>query len=156
MLEFLSQNDKLWREISFRITNDKDSADELVQNMYLRILDYKCEQTKLTTNFIKVVLYNLFKDSKKKVKDCELNDYNLTEDVKIETTTKQDYYNRKINKLSSDEKELLYLSYDNSLRDVAKILDTTYLTVNRKLGNVRVKILRENYSKEYNNKRKKW
>ena len=160
MLDFLAKKDNLWRDIAFRFTNDKDSANELVQNMYLRILDYNCEQKKLTTSFVTTVLYNLFKykkkGTKKSIKEVEFNGYNLSEDCKIETTTKQDYYQKKANKLSKEEKELLILSYDYSLRDVAEILDTTYLTVHRKLGNARIKVLRENYSKEYKNRRKKW
>lgn len=155
ILEILSKKDKTWRDIAFNITKNKQLADELVQEMYLRIYDYNVSSEKLTNSFIRVVLYNLFKDSKKNNKEVELKFCKEDEDETIEINDKQFLYLCKAESLTTEEKQLLILSFDNSLREIADIYNVTYQTIYRRLANARVKVLKQNYSKEYNNKRKK-
>lgn len=152
MLEKLAEKDKLWRSIAYRITNNKDSADELVQNMYLRVLDYDVDTAKLTNVFVKVVLYNLFKDSKKNIYNTiSIEDVNLEKNV----TNNEDFsYSdedltllKKINKLSKYEKDILALNYDLSYRKIADIKEVCYVKVSRDLCWARIKVLKSKYKK---------
>ena len=46
MIEQLSLNDSLWRKTAFTICKDKDTADEIVQEMYLRFEKIKSTEPK--------------------------------------------------------------------------------------------------------------
>ena len=46
MIEQLSLNDSLWRKTAFTICKDKDTADEIVQEMYLRFERIKSTEPK--------------------------------------------------------------------------------------------------------------
>jgi len=150
MLEELSKKDKLWRSIAFRITHNKDSADELVQNMYLRILDYGVDLGKLTDSFIKVVLYNLFKDSKKGIYNTiSIEDYKelVTNDNIISYSDEDLCVLKKIDKLSKHEKDILNLSYNHSYRQIQEITDINYNKVNRDLSWMKIKVLGSKYKR---------
>lgn len=177
VLERISKKDKLWRSIAFSICKDKDVADELVQNMYLRILECNIEDEKATDIFVRVVLYNLFKDMNKKPKyknefsysfnDCYIeskesdkglvNCYNKL----IDTQDHGDYLDcdlhiiDKINKLSLEDRNLLELNYNYSLRELAEIKEISYITVYRNLIRIRKEVLGDRYEKEYKNRRLK-
>lgn len=159
ILQELSKKDSIWRQTAFRITNNRDSANELVQEMYMRLLDYNLDVSKINDNFIKVTLYHLFIDSKKGIyNNVEIDECNhiVTKEDNLSYNDKELRYLSKVNKLSYDEKNLLELSYDNSIRDIAKIKDEYYSKTNRDLTWIRIKILGSNYNKEYNNRRLKY
>tara|TARA_R110000796_G_scaffold172350_2_gene289338 strand:+ start:59 stop:577 length:519 start_codon:yes stop_codon:yes gene_type:complete len=169
MLEHLAKKDSIWREVAFRFTSDRDEADELVQKMYMRMLEYKIKPENINDNFIKVTMYNLFKDSKKKPKykqeycntfsesfadnDSEDSDFtyfnHLITDEPVDECHKENYYRNRLKILSAKEKEIMTLSYDFSLRQVGEMLNINYATVNRKIEEIKVKILRDKYSKDY-------
>ena len=55
MVEQLSKKDAYWRKIAFNICKDKSTADDLVNDMYLKLYDCKKRNTPLRgvfTNFI--------------------------------------------------------------------------------------------------------
>ena len=59
MIEKLAQDDKQWRQMAFKITKDKDIADEIVQEMYLKSHTFKdCK-----SSYIYTILRNLFYDT---------------------------------------------------------------------------------------------
>ena len=158
MLEQLSKKDKLWREVAFRFTNNKDSADELVQEMYLRLLDSKVDINKINDNYIKVTLYHLFKSSKKNLhRLINIDDYK--EDVTI-----ADYFDytdrdlqiiKEVKKLSEGEKRLLNLNYEYSVGKISTIQDECIMKTHRKLIKIRKKVLKKGFETEYNNSRLK-
>lgn len=178
MLEKLSLKDSLWRAMAIRITNDKTEADELVQCMYLRILDYNVSQDKITDVFVSVVLSNLFKDSKRKSKYNDTFCYSFnegskdsSEDIsnlinyfhKLTNTQPQSEYNdndidilNSINLLPNKDKNLLELNYSYSIRKVAEIQGMTYITVYRELIRIRKCVLGDRFEKEYKNRRLKY
>ena len=150
MLEELAKNDKLWREIAFRITSNHDDADELVQKMYIRMASYNKDFKDISKGFIKVVLVNLFLDSKRKpyYKQEYCKDFN--EGLTIELVTKQpenSYTDRdliilkKIENLSDYDRNLLELSYAHSLRDIEKITGVNYVKVLRDLDWTKIRVL---------------
>ena len=60
ILHEISLKDKEWRSFAYSLTKDKEKADDLVQEMYLRIYS-KCQNKKLTD------LYKHHKNYKKYV-----------------------------------------------------------------------------------------
>mgnify|MGYP000992851106 FL=1 len=70
ILKELSDHDKKWREIALNITKgDKDLADDLTQQMYLKLMNYK----KFNVYFVAVTLKNLYLDTFKGKKLCSLD-----------------------------------------------------------------------------------
>ena len=60
MINELAKKDAQWRKMSYQICKDKDLADELVQEMYIKL----SSKTKpLSDGYIFVTLRSLFYDS---------------------------------------------------------------------------------------------
>ena len=161
LLEELSKKDFLWREVAFRITNNKDSADELVQKMYIRMVDYNIDIKKINDNFIKVVLYNLHKTKKKKVnRTISLEGFKK---FHLVTKTESSGYNdreievlQQLDKLSDAEKKLIQLNYDLPINQIAKINEDCRVKIHRKAIKIRKKVLKKGFEKEYKNRRLKF
>lgn len=60
MLDELSKQDTTWREIAYKICGDKSLADDLVNDMYLRM--YEQQPDKITNGYVYTVIRNLFID----------------------------------------------------------------------------------------------
>ena len=91
MLNKLAKKDKMWREIAFKICKDNMLADDLVNDMYLKLMGITKQ---IKDSYVKRVILNLFYDhlrSKKKIVsienikelnidsiDYELDDYKLS------------------------------------------------------------------------------
>jgi DNA-directed RNA polymerase specialized sigma24 family protein len=156
MLKELSKKDKLWREVAFRITNDKDSADELVQEMYIKMANSTLDITKLNDNYFKISLVNLFKDSKKGIyKTVSIDDHSKPIVTKEDNFSYSDRDYFMIKKLSADDKKLLLLSYEKSVRHIAEDFKCSYVTIYRRLIKIRKRLLKDGYETEYRNRRLK-
>ena len=66
MLEYLAKKDSRWRELALTITKDKSQADDLVNDMYLKL--HGTEKKEVTDGFIFFILRNMFLDGKRKKK----------------------------------------------------------------------------------------
>jgi DNA-directed RNA polymerase specialized sigma24 family protein len=74
ILEELAKKDAQWRKMAFQICKDKDLADELVQEMYLKLY----QNTNLIKDgYIYTVLRNLFYDYAKQQKDLIVDFSNI-------------------------------------------------------------------------------
>ena len=165
--------------MALNITKDKHNADELVQCMYMRILDYKVSQEKVSDEFVNVVMINIFKESKKKAefKNTHIHpfgqytsDYGVAVSLEVINYIKGlcannhvvDYDDKEleiieaIEELSDFDKSILELSYSNSIRKVAKIKDIGHRVVYRALARIRWEVLGVRFSKEYRNRRLKY
>lgn len=87
ILQELAKKDAQWRKMAFQICKDKDLADELVQEMYLK-LAYNTNLIK--DGYIYTVLRNLFYDYTKSNKDI-LVDFSNIEIEDIEYVEPVDY-----------------------------------------------------------------
>ena len=87
ILAELAKKDAQWRKMAFQIWKDKDLADELVQEMYLK-LAYNTNLIK--DGYIYTVLRNLFYDYTKSNKDI-LVDFSNIEIEDIEYVEPVDY-----------------------------------------------------------------
>jgi len=65
MLEQLAKRDKDWRRMALQICGDKMTADDLVQDMYLKFADYDKE---LNDYYVFFAIRSIFLDSIKKRK----------------------------------------------------------------------------------------
>ena len=82
MIEQLAQRDSDWRIMAFKITKDKDLADEIVQEMYLKAHTFK----NINNSYIYTVLRNLFYDSLK-TKEILIDDFTRFEIIEDEYIT---------------------------------------------------------------------
>jgi DNA-directed RNA polymerase specialized sigma24 family protein len=158
MLEQLSKKDKVWREVAYRFTNNRDSADELVQEMYLRLLDSRVDINKINDNYIKVTLYHLFKSSKRNANQTiSLDDYRErpSVDEAFEYTDRDLQILTEINKLSEGDKRLLNLNYEFSVGKISNIDEECVMKTHRKLIKIRKKVLKKGFETEYKNSRLK-
>jgi DNA-directed RNA polymerase specialized sigma24 family protein len=79
VIDQLAQRDSEWREMAFRLTKDKDLADEIVQEMYLKSHTFRdCRH-----QYIYTVLRNLFIDTTKR-KEVLLDDFTRFEIIEDE------------------------------------------------------------------------
>ena len=128
MLEILATKDSKWREIALKICKDKMLADDIVQEMYLKLAD--C-QKQINDFYVIIVMKNIFLDHIKKEKlNVSLNKfYNLEAD---EITFEIDDQQKKIiDEIYWVAKDYLIMSYDMSLREMAKALNTNYAFIYR-------------------------
>ena len=88
ILAELAKKDTQWRKMAFQICKDKDLADELVQEMYLKLY----QNTNLIKDgYIYTVLRNLFYDYTKSNKDI-LIDFSNIEIIDTEYVEPIDYF----------------------------------------------------------------
>ena len=157
MLEELSKKDKLWRNVAFKICRCKDTSNELVQSMYLKVYEKNLPIEKLTESYVICILFNLYKDHLKQRTNVNIDDLF----IEIADEESEYYFNdediailEKANDLKWWQKQLLVESYDKSLRQIEKEFNINYVFVQRHTTKAKKYILGEDY-KPYQNKRLK-
>lgn len=126
MLEELAKKDTLWRKKALQICKDKDLADEIVQEMYLRF--YRLNTTKTDEFYVIETLRNLFIDYKKKPYNSELIE--TPQQEKFEPDDKEQEI---LQNLNWHEIELIEMNYNNSVRKIARELNCCHNFVRREL-----------------------
>lgn len=157
MLKELSKKDKLWRELAIRITGgNRDEADEIVNEMYLRRYDNDRGQP-CTDYYIVCTMRSIYLNGKNKNNPIPIAEiFNETlEDEQFEPDDTQQHYLDECAKLPYHKRELLELSYDHSLREIDQEFGINYWSVNRYLTEARKEILKDDFCK-YKNKRLKY
>lgn len=132
MLEVLSKKDDYWRKIALKICKDKYLADDLVNDMYLKLYDNEKANSDW---YVIIVIRNLFLDSLKQKREISIDEVTIKEthnhfeidDNELEL----------IKGLKWWERELLELSYDHSLRELGEKLNINYAFIYRTIKRVR-------------------
>lgn len=157
MLDYLSKNDKLWRQIAYNICKCKCTADELTNTMYLRLYDYKVPKEKLTEGYVGLTIYNLFLSKCKEKKNISLDSLHYLEDKTTDTTFSDEDLEilKKANKLAWWKKQLIMHSYDKTPRQVEKEFNINYMFVYRHTIKAKQFILGEDYKPKRNRNGKK-
>lgn len=138
-LKILAKKDSQWRSIALKICKDKELADEIVQEMYIKMHSVKKEVNEF---YIIAVIRNLFLDyCRKKKYNSEIKDL-PTDDVFEPTDQEQEILNA-CSKLEFYEIELLDMNGEHSLRDLEKRYKINYQTINRIVAKAKVKIWEE-------------
>ena len=132
MIERLAEDDAKWRSIALRICKDPMLADDLVQEMYLKLMDKEGEYN---TYYVTMTLNSLFIDSlRRKNKTVGMNDdYPIpaTDDT-FEPTDEEKVYLDRAKELPFLQQEFIKESYDRSLRGIGKEYKINYGLVHRK------------------------
>jgi len=136
-LQQIAEHDSKWREIALRITNNKAHADDIVQEMYIKLADKKED---VSDYYIALTLESIYIDYHKKFGDKPQYtsmefDWSLKSgmDNTYEPTDEEQELLNRINKLPYVQKELLEESYDRSIREIAKEYNINRMYVHRQI-----------------------
>lgn len=173
MLERIAKRDKDWRRIALKVCKNKNDADDLVQDMYLKLhsISEKYPDKHIKDSYAMYTLYSLFTDKCRKAtvlqkKECKIEDAK----TKVNNTITQlsndsisyeldDEELKLINKIKELDKAFyqiyLEMNYSQSIRSIAKELGTDYGFIYRRLKKARKFILEDEYDTKYKNKRNK-
>jgi len=149
----LAKHDTKWREIAFKITWDKTKADDLVQDMYLKLMD---KDKDLNDYYVTMTLKSLFIDDiRRNSKTLRLSrDMDIKEDVNsssFEPTDEEKAILDKIRSLPYIQQEFIAESYDNSLREIESIYNINYGFIYRELHKGLDAVLGDAKAELYNN-----
>jgi DNA-directed RNA polymerase specialized sigma24 family protein len=138
MIEQLCEKDKFWRIVAYRICKDKFKADDIVQDMYLRLYDCKKE---INDFYVIITMKNIFLGNLKKENLLvPIDKYDFSNENTFEVDDAESNF---IQSLKWYEKELIEMSYDLSLREIQKELNINYQFVNRILQKSKLKLWEE-------------
>lgn len=132
MLELLAQKDKYWREIAYNICKNKYLADDIVNDMYLKLASNEKAKNDF---YVVIVIRNLFIDSTKERKYIPI-DENFIKEVNTNYEI-DDEELQLIEGLEWWERDLIELSHDYSLRELGKKLNINYAFIHRTIKRVR-------------------
>tara|TARA_R100001086_G_scaffold67510_1_gene31654 strand:- start:3205 stop:3648 length:444 start_codon:yes stop_codon:yes gene_type:complete len=123
MLEKLSKRDKDWRDIAYKICGNKSLADDLVQDMYLKLHDKSYD--KINEWFVWVTIKNIFLNGlKQKHKKHEISIelfYNIEDLVNDDNIlSKRKEVSDALDSLDLWDREILLQTSENSLRALSK------------------------------------
>tara|TARA_R110002074_G_C12331527_1_gene647922 strand:- start:394 stop:882 length:489 start_codon:yes stop_codon:yes gene_type:complete len=148
MLEKLAQRNKDWIAIAKSICGDYHKAQDIVQDMYIKL-----ENSKFKSDwFVIHTMRNLYIDQIRKnkedlfIEDINLKDYKNT----FEPSDKQQIYLDRFNELPMVQQELIQESFDKSTRQIGREFNINYCYVHRQIHKGLKKILKEDYKKYKN------
>jgi RNA polymerase sigma factor (sigma-70 family) len=130
VIEILAKKDAYWRKIALNICKDKELADDLVQDMYIKLIDCKKQ---INDFYVVIVIRNLFLDHIKQTKKrghVNLDDF-YTLESQNNTFEIDDEQKEIIDNMYWVAKGYFELSQDMSLREMAKELNTNYVYIHR-------------------------
>lgn len=133
MLEQLAKRDKDWRRMALQICGDKMTADDLVQDMYLKFADYDKE---LNDYYVFFAIRSIFLDSIKKRKlDIVSNEIDNLSLLDNEYCLERDNFETEIIKqieaLPYFERETALVSQVISQRELARQSEIPFETINK-------------------------
>jgi DNA-directed RNA polymerase specialized sigma24 family protein len=126
MLEKLCLKDKIWRNYAFKICGCSTLADDLVQEMYLRIYKYNVQTD--SNEYIFKTIRNNYLTHLKSIKTVPLNDYDLATGERHEL---DDNETKAINEMYWLAKDYIELNMEQSLREIQNDLNTNYGFIHR-------------------------
>ena len=154
MLERLSKRNNDWRNLAYRICGNYDHAQDLVQQMYLKLADYKRVNDAMVAITIKNLWLDLLKKKNREVGIDSFHSLPYGENT-FEPSDKQIEYLNRFDDLPMVQKELIQESFDKSTREIGREFNINYCYVHRQIHKGLKKILKEDY-KEYKNSNLKY
>lgn len=140
MIQFLPDNDKLWKKYALKICRDKDLANDLVQEMYLKLFD----KEKLNKSYVYMTLLTLFYDFKNKKKYVYLNDLEYFE-ISEETQCfeSEEILKKILQGIPFEARECFIENQNNSYRELSIKYGLNYQYI-RRLAEKAKEILKNN------------
>ena len=155
MLEKISKQDDQWRRIALRICGNKTLADDLVNDMYMKV--HKVEPKTFNTSFITCIIYRLFLDHIKTIRYKktsyleELINFNhLHDEFDIEDRQR---LNNSLDELGLIDREILLITHEKSLRKASTDLHMSYGKLNYIKKNALIKLQNTEAIKTWRNER---
>jgi RNA polymerase sigma factor (sigma-70 family) len=143
----IAKHDARWRTIALKITENKTTADDLVQDMYLKLMD---KDKELSNFYIVMTLTSIFMDSVKLTlmknrtqgfaEGFDVED----ESVSFEPDDKQQRMLNRISKLPYHQREFVELTHDYSFREIGEDYNINYGFVYKEYHNALSYVLGEN------------
>jgi len=131
LLTEISKYDNQWRRIATKICNDKSLADDLVNDMYLKI--YKINPEKWNKAYISYIIYHLFIDHVRN------NKTTISIDTLLELPSYEEHIteirikvNLILNELGFMDREVLLHTHEKSLRKRSKELNMSHTKLHYK------------------------
>lgn len=154
LLTELAKEDARWRNVALKLCGSKELADDLVQEMYLKVASYE----KVNSNFVYKVLTNLFISYVRERKNVRIEEHNYLE-CKDKAFEPNDYEMELLKKFDSlywTDQDLIRESYDRSVRGIQEAYPMIhYGYAHRQIIKALKEILGTNFETHYNNTRKK-
>ena len=128
MLLELSKRDSEWRKIALKICNNKQTADEIVQEMYMKIDGIQPKT--INTSYVSFCMYHIFIDMTRRAKkDCQISD--ITKTVTPSEGVDDEEYEilNKFYKLPWYQTELIEESHGKSLRKMEREFNVNYMFI---------------------------
>lgn len=127
MDKFLWLNDKLWRQYALKICGSQYDADDLVQEMYLKLSDKK----ELSKKYVYLTLYSLFIDSKRK----QRHDVEISNKIELSESQKNKYddlhVTNELSKVPFKIRECFIEHQNKSYRQMQEEFNINYATIRR-------------------------
>jgi len=134
MIEQLSKKDSYWRKIAFNICKDKSTADDLVNDMYLKLYDCKKE---INDGYVYRVLNSIFIDSKRQSKHFVTTELEniifIQNDIEIDLEQEKEFEVTKkvFSNLKKYEQIIIKHSYEDGLRKFSRDSEISISTVQK-------------------------
>jgi len=154
MLEKLVQKNKDWQNLAYRICGNYDHAQDLVQEMYFKLADYKRVNEALVAITIKNLWLDLLKKKNREVGIDSFYSIPYNQNTFAPNDKEQEYLDR-FNDLPMVQQELIQESFDKSTRQIGREFNINYCYVHRQIHKGLKKILKEDY-KQYKNSNLKY
>lgn len=140
MIQFLPDNNNLWLKYALKISKDKETASELVQEMYIKLND----KTQLNKSYVYMTLLTLFYDLKKQKKIVYLDDlkgFDISEE--IECFESAEILKKILQEIPFEARECFIENQNSSYRELSKKYGLNYQYI-RRLAEKAKKILKNN------------
>ena len=140
MLKELCIKDDFWRRVAFNICKDKTLADDLVQDMYIKLSDCTKE---INDFYVIITIKNLFLNHlKKESLTINIDDYDFKD--MLTTFELNDKEVDFISRLKWYERDVIEMTYDKSFHEIQRDLNVNYQFVRRILIKAQTKWQEEN------------
>ncbi len=130
MLEELAKRDDEWRTLALQICGCPHRADDLVQDMYIKLSKYNKE---VNTAYVYFAMKHIYlEDIRKGAHEVSLEDWSIVNQREPDGYTTQDRYDliEMINELGWFEREILLITHEMSLRKAEHETGITYGKLN--------------------------
>ena len=142
MLEQLAKMDKYWRKMALQICGDRMTADDLVQDMYLKFANYDKELNEYYVFFaLRSIHINNLKKRKIETVRNEVENLSLNEeDYCEETDFLKELILKEVNDLPYFERETLKVTQIISQRELARQTDIPFETINKTIKKTKLQL----------------
>ncbi len=160
LINTLAKDNDKWRNVALKICGDYDTAQDLVQEMYLKFSkDTYNDYTEVSEYLVALVIRNEYMRGLKKkynsddtLKEFRIQDeFDLVDEVSnFEIDDSNVIYANRFKELPMRQQELILESYDFSVREIAERHNINYRYVHRQIIAGIKEVLREDFDKYVN------